>query len=202
MDGLKLACLYSYGCTRATGLGVNDQLLRYIKKRDFDVSPIIKKLFSFPRYQMISQMIGSDDCFNERVLRVYWLGDGRDNLPYIFFTHNFSTLAKFRDINSDEHLPALILYEMLDCAVSFGRILAIDDANKRARVVNQRLLYQSGKVVWGEKVRKVSTIFIKNPKKGDIVSIHLAIAREKISRRQAETLKNITLETLKTLKIA
>jgi len=202
MDGRKLACLYSYGCTRATSLGVNDQLLRYIKKRDFDVSPIIEKLFSFSRYQKIAQLIGSEDCFNERVLRAYWLGDRRENLPHNFFTHNFSMLAKFRDINADEHLPALMLYEMLDCAVSFGRVLAPDDINKKVWVVNQRLLYQSGKVFWGEKVREVNTIFIRNPQKGNIVSIHLAIAREKISRRQAETLKNITLEALKTLKIA
>lgn len=197
MNGLKLACLYSYKCTRATSLGINDQLLEYIDNSNLDIVPMIKKLLSYPGYQKISGFTKEGNCFAVKVVRAYWLGDRRG---LVELSHNFATLEKFKEINADEHLSTWIIKEMLDCAISFGKVLEL--SSKKAKILNQRLLYKGGRVVFGAETREVDTRFVANLKEGDLVSIHLAIAREKISKAKTETLKNITKEALRILQIA
>lgn len=200
--GLRLACLYSYGCTQAIRLRIDELLLNYIQDCNFssEIIPSIKKLLSFPGYQRISKLIEIKDYFDEKVVRAYWLGDKQSEIACL--THNFVTLARFRSIFADEHLSDETAKKVLDCAVSFGRVIEVN--NKEADVLNQRLLYKKGKVVFSEEQRKIDTSFLTGTglQKGDLVSIHLGIAREIISQEQSENIKNTTLRALKTLKMA
>ncbi|PIR72443.1 MAG: hypothetical protein COU42_01130 [Candidatus Nealsonbacteria bacterium CG10_big_fil_rev_8_21_14_0_10_36_24] len=42
---------------------------------------------------------------------------------------------------------------------------------------------------------------VNNLQEGDLVSIHLGIAREKIFQEQAKTLRDVTIKSIKTLQI-
>ena len=205
MNGLKLACLYSYKCERATNLKINDYLLGYLnnpnpgrKERNFIIS-LLKNLVSYYGYQGISELIGKrGGCFTERIVRAYWLGNKK--LTFAHFNHNVSVLERFVVINADEHLSAQTATDILDCAVSFGEVLKVDQ--KRIKILNRRFLYKTGKIIFGEETREIDTGFPSALKKGDIVSVHRAIAREKISKFQARTLEDISFEALKIIQKA
>lgn len=200
-EGLKLACLYSYGCQQIKRMGAGKKLLNFFKREnptekecDFIIE-ILKKLQSYRGYCLNGLKIQRSP-FDLNVVRAYWLGDSEsDNL-----SHNFATLARFREINSDEHLPDWIANSILDCAVSFGKIIEV--GSKKPRVLNYRLLYKTGRVFFRAETREVNTRLVDNLQKGDLVSIHWAIAREKISQKQAKTLHVTIKKAIKTLKIA
>lgn len=206
MNGLRLACLYSFKCERATKLGINDQLLDYVQNyknysrslvKKVLITSLLKQLISYQGYQGIAGLLGKgDDCFEKRIIRAYWLGDKK--LEH--FNHNSAVLESFNTINADEHMPVLMAEEKLDCGISFGEVIEI--SSEKAKVSNQRLLYKKGRVFWGEETREIDTMFVPNLKKGDLVSVHRAIAREKISKNRAKTLENITRKALQTLQIA
>lgn len=204
MKGIRIACLYSYGCERATSLGINNQLFEYIQNRNLNLEKkdlivsMVKKLLSYPGYQKISALTKRGNCFAEKVVKGYWLSD--KNLERVDLTHNFATLEKFKAISADQHLPAWIVKKMLDCAISFGEVIKVD--REKAEVSNRRLLFKEGEVVLGKETREVDTKFVDSLKEGDLVSIHLGIAREKISKVQAKTLENMTLKALGVFHIA
>lgn len=201
MTGVKYACLYSYKCEKATKLGINDQLLDYVQnysrsleKRVLIIS-LLKKLTSYSGYQAISKLIKKDYCFDEfdeRIVRAYWLGKRG-----LYLIHNLAVLEKFSIINADEHLSVQTINESLGCAISWGEVVEINPNQKRAKVLNHGLLYQKGRIIFGTETREVDTLFVSQLKKGELVSIHRSIAREKISQKQATILEDITLKALK-----
>lgn len=204
MNGIRLACLYSYGCQQVERKKVGKYLLSFLrtqkpkkKERDFIIK-ILKDLQSYIGYCHIKGLKKQKNPFTENTIRAYWLGDR--SLETNNFNHNLTTLEKFKSIRISEHLPDWIIEGMLDCAISFGKVTKV--FLDKAEVSNHRLLYEDGKVVFKTKTKDIDTIFIDNLEKGDLISIHWAIAREKISQDQAESLKIVTLKVLQTLKIA
>jgi len=203
--GLKRACLYSCcGCWQVEKMGVGKELLSFFKREspgkkqcEFIIK-ILKNLHPYKGYCLIRSLKGLKSPFNPNVVRDYWLGD--EKLETYNLSHNFATLARFREINSDEHLPDWIVNKMLDCAISFGKIIKV--GSEKSRVLNYRLLYKKGRVVFGKETREVDAGFVNDFKKGDLVSIHWGIAREKISREQAKTLRDVTSKAIKTLQMA
>lgn len=200
--GLRRACLYSCcGCYQVERKGLGKELLDFLKRKspgkkqcEFIIK-ILKNLHPYKGYCLIRDLKGLRSPFNPNVVRDYWLGDNK--LETYNLSHNFATLAQFREINSDEHLPDRIANSIFDCAVSFGEIIEV--GLKKSRVLNYRLLYKKGRVVFREEIREVDTRFVDNLQKGDLVSIHWAIAREKISESQAKNLKDSTLKALSDL---
>lgn len=197
MAGLKRACLYSYKCEKATKLGINDQLLGYVQnysrslEKKILMISLLKKLTSYLGYQAIAKLVKKDDCFDERVVGAYWLGNRR-----LYLNHNLAVLEQFAIVNADEHLSVQTVKEKLDCAISFGEVVEIDPNQKKAQVLNQGFLYKKGKVILGTELREFDTLFLPDLKKRDLVSIHQKIIREKISQKQARTLEDITLKAL------
>lgn len=204
MEGIKLACLYSYGCQQVKRKGVGEYLLNFLgtqkpkkKERDFIIK-ILKDLQSYTGYCHIKGLKKQKNPFTENTVRAYWLGDRRSETNKS--NHNLTTLEKFKSIKTNEHLLDWIMKEMLDCAISFGEVIKVD--SKKAEILNHRLLLKDGRIIFGKETREVDTIFISKLKKGDLVSIHWCIARERISQDQAENIRDITLEALKILKMA
>lgn len=207
MNGVKLACLYSYGgCQQVEEKKIGKHFLSFFAKQNPKreevafIIKILRNLQPYGAYCQIRDLKAQKNPFSPKVVRAYWLGDR--SIGSNSFNHNFAVLKKFRTINADEHLPAWIVEKLLDCAVSYGEVIKLDQ--EKAKVLNKRLLYKGGKVVWGSGTREVDIRLIPNLnlKKGDLVSIHWAIAREKISQRQAKILQNITIQAIRELQIA
>jgi len=203
--GLIRTCLYvCCGCEQVRIKGVEKEIRDFLERESLipkaceNIIKILEKLHPYESYCQIKSLKGIKSPFNPNVVKDYWLGDSK--LETYYLCHNFTTLARFREINSDEHLPDWIANEMLDCAISFGEILEI--GSKKLKVLNHRLLYEKGRVFWRKEIRDIDKGFVDNIQKGDLVSIHWAVAREKISQKQAQTLRDITIKAIKTLQIA
>lgn len=204
-EGLKLACKYCCaGCDRVKLKRVGAHLLAFLRNQTPERSEcafmikVLKNLGPYNDYCLIRELKGETSPFETTVVRAYWLGDKSlepDNL-----NHNFATLEQFKTIKTREHWPDWIIEGILDCCVSFGEVIEV--GQEKAKVLNHRLLYKEGKIILGTKTREVDRNFIDGLKKGDLVSIHWGIAREKISQEQTETLEVITKKALKTLQMA
>lgn len=197
MENLKLACLYSYGCTMVETQNAQRLLFDFIKGKDVskgDVIQVIQKLQSYSAYRAIAIFGNRRQILEETTIRAYWLGDKNPKSKKLReLNHNFATLEKIKVLN-----------RLIDlrCAISFGTV--IKKNSDRIEVIETRLRYKSKRIVFRDKRESVNKGFLdtRNIKKGDIISIHLGSAREKISQNQAETLRDITLEALKILQKA
>lgn len=212
--GIRLGCLYSYGCNGTKRIKTipfkeaDSCLLRIIRAKNVDldkISKIISSLDSYPFYINIARRRGEavfPNSISENVVRSFWLGKevaGNDN--FVRYTHNFSTLGKIKVIKGegDKHLQDKIVDLLLDCAISFAKVI-LKGANS-ARVLNHGLICKNGTIIFNEDRQKTVDIkFLDGVKRDDLVSVHLDIARERISQAQAENLKKITLKALELLK--
>jgi len=201
MQGLKLACLYSYGCTRAIALNMNRKLAVFLKNKKPSQSEInliiteIMRLNSFKGYQAIAKTLNKEP-FEKEIVIGYWLGSDNHNLERL--NHNFITVTKLKTILKSNCLVDEVINTMLGCAISFGRIIEL--GLKRARICGSGFLYKDASIVFEEKQNKSIAIdFLPKAKNGDLVSIHFGKAREKISQKQTEILKQNSLRTLKIL---
>lgn len=181
-DGLKIACLYSYDCQAVKLLNANQKLFDFIHSQNSNkalVQPFLRKLIPYPVYCLIAKL-EKKNYFDEEVVRTYW-----------FEHHNEHILQKIKDIG---YLSVMAANLVLNCAVSFGRVSG-------KIVVCKTLIYKKEKIILAEQERKVKMNFV-NAKNGNLVSVHLGIAREKISKNQAKIIENTTLEALKVIQKA
>lgn len=210
MNGVKITCLYIAGSVWMKGLGeeVEKRILDFINKKTIfpqnmeEIVGFLKKLDSYSEYCSLANLMRKDNPFNEDIVRIHWLGQGIFSLNgAMCFNHNIKTLKELEEMRIEKNLSVKIVNILLGCLVSYGKI--IKHSEKKIKVLHYGLLYDSRrKYSWKREIRNLDIGFVKKSERGDLVSIHLNIAREKISPEQAETLKSITLQTLKILKIA
>ena len=195
MENLKLACLYSYGCKMIETQNAQRLLFDFIQGKDVpeeDVIQVIQRLQSYPAYRAIAIFGDRKEILEETTIRNYWLGDRNPKSEDLRnLNHNFATLEKIR---------VLRRYIDLKCAISFGTV--IKKNSDKIEVTQTSLGYQGNQIIFRDSRVSIDKGFLNTQKikKGNMISIHLGSAREKISQKQAETLRSITLEALKFLK--
>lgn len=201
MEGLRLACLYSHSCTRATALKMNKKLAMFFKKKrpsQSEISLIIEdimRLNSFKDYKIIAEILDKEPLEQEVVMS-YWLGINNQKMEKL--NHNFITLKKLKALLENNHLVDEAVNLMLNCAISFGKV--IEPGIQRARVWNSGFFYEEGNIIFkGEQNKSIAVDFLPKVARGDLLSIHFGKAREKISYEQAETLKQTSLKDLELL---
>jgi len=202
MEGIRIACLYSYGCNKTTLLGVNPKLLAFVsnpkpgKDEVSEICSILNKLIPYPAYRSLANIAGQGDCFDESIVRVYWFGNqclaSRQGHR---LNHNQWALNKVKEIRNQHGLTEKATNLVLDCTISWGEVVSKNKT--KLRVKNHRFLCQRRKIFFGEQEREIEVGFIKKVRPGNLISIHLGIARERISKAQAGTLKQTTLEALR-----
>ena len=183
MKGLKLHCLYAYGCDMATMLGVNE-VLKGFAKGDIANAPaiirIIEKLKYFPRIPEIAEKLNKG-IFSKEVAREYWLK-----------RHTAETLVKILGMRERADLPELAIQKLLDSTISWGRI--IDGTT----VETKRVLFrEDGFYLSEDKISVGSLIPLEFLQKGDFVSIHLESIREKLTEEQGKILLEANQEAIK-----
>jgi len=92
-------------------------------------------------------------------------------------------------------IPETLLVNANNCLVTAGRVIGVDESEIDIETfgVIQR---KSGKICFVNLSKGVNRGFVKDVKTGDYVSVHLGIAREKITQKEAEILSQATKETV------
>jgi len=82
MKGLVLAGIYSLKCPEIQALQLEEYLLPVIRERNPDFGELSRARFVLSQiqpfffYQLIALKAGIEDCFEQEVVRAYWLGQG------------------------------------------------------------------------------------------------------------------------------
>ena len=201
MNSLKTACLYSYGCRMAKEKEVGHILLSCIKKESKfskeETWQALQKLQSYQVYRLIAMLESQSDIFDEAVVRSYWLGNVNPKSNDLRkLNHNFATLDKIRIFGkiSTDKVKALI-----NCSISCGEVIKINSDKIELSEVGLMLIEK--RIIFGRRKRKVGFGFLdrKKLRKGDILSIHISMARELINQSQELVLSERTSEALKAL---
>ena len=200
MDGLNLAVLYSYGCDMGRVTGIDRNFLDFFKNPDSseqkrkEIVSLLEGLNPYESYCSLADLMKCQDVFEEQVVRAYWLGNGQIRKD---LNHNFQVLTKILAMRIKRKLPVRAVNKMLDCLVSCGRILRVRPG--RITILHHGLLCdRRGDYVWRKEKREIESGFVKNPERGNLVSIHNFSAREKINRGQIRLLRETTLQAMKT----
>jgi len=80
MNGVLLACTFSWGCETANQLGISQFLKQYAENKGKDLSEQeakekLRKLFSYFYYSVIAEANGIEDPFDLRVVEAHWIGN-------------------------------------------------------------------------------------------------------------------------------
>lgn len=198
--GMRVACLYSYGCQRTKIFKADKVLLEFLKDHNpsipeiWQIQSILQKLEPWPFYQKIAAYKNGRPL-DEKVVRIHWLGTSffglETNKDLI---HNFLVLRKIRGIGS--HLPKEILESMINCLVSFGKVIKIKNKEGLLKVEHQTVLFKKEKFRFDRRKEEIGRGFVEEVNHGELVSIHWGLAREVISGQEAETLERVTREIL------
>lgn len=226
MNGIFVVCLYSFGCPEFKEMKVDEKVLNFIKnpsqEKTSEVKAVLEKLEPFLFYQLIGIANSRNDYFSEDIVRAHWLGNEflkpikAENLWVIFSQrmipelhrfsilkirnlvggkphHNLKIFQIFEKIRQMPKIPLESLEKTINCLVLPGRVVE----------VNEDILVETFSVVWeGDKPllqnlrKRIEKGFVAEVSKGDFVSIHLGMAREKISKETAENLIKISQESL------
>jgi len=224
LEGLRIACLYSFSCPELKKAKEKKTILEFAKEPQFEKAPkareILIKLEPFFFYQFIAHQNKISDPFNERVVRAYWLGNEflkrvtKEEIKTFTLlkkeiTHKKITALKLLElingkphhnfetlwlIKKNQFLTEKILQEITKCLIRPGEIIKIE--KNILFVKTFKLNLEEKKVVLREVISKVDQGFLKDPKKEHLVTIHLSRAREKISKKTFQNLLKITKEAL------
>ncbi len=224
MEGLRIACLYSFSCPELKKAKEKKTILEFAKEPQFEKAPkareILIKLEPFFFYQFIAHQNKISDPFNERVVRAYWLGNEflkrvtKEEIKTFTLlkkeiTHKKITALKLLElingkphhnfetlwlIKKNQFLTERILQEITDCLVRPGKI--IKQERNILFLETFRLNLEEKKIVLKKEICKVDQGFLKDPKKEHLVAIHLSRAREKISKETFQNLLKITKEAI------
>lgn len=202
MDGLKTAVLYSFGCDMGVLTGIDRYFLDFLrepsdspKQEQTKIRSLLEGLNPYASYCSLAKLMKCQKVFEERVVRAYWLGNGQVRRG---LNHNFQVLTKIESVRVSKKLPTQAVNKMLDCLVSFGRILRTRP--DKLMVLHYGLLCdRRGDYVWKKEKREIGSGFVNKPEKGKLVSIHISSARENINRSQARLLRETTIQAMKTI---
>lgn len=227
MEGLKIACLYSFGCPELEGMRTKELIFDFIKNPRKDKSHLVKetlqKLEPFLFYQLIGLQNNISEPFSEDVVRAYWLGNWllkplttedierfvsqRGNIEHhrlrLIKTlelvggkphHNFEILWLIKKIRRNQRLSSKFLDNLNNCLIRAARVTEIKELT--LKVKTKSIVLKGQEITLEDSIEKISRGFVREIKKGDLVSIHLGIARENIERGTAENLSEIVKEAI------
>ena len=186
--GIKLACLYSYGCTMATRLDVNELLLKGATGETINfqkMAELLQKFDFFPFLMKIAEAKGR--CpWDPEMVRAYWLAEGVDCLQNCHSAGVLHDLLKIMEVGRvSENIANLLL----DCLVLPAQIVAIQDRGlflvEGRKVVFRK---QEDRFVFVDFREQLGQVDSGRFAEGDLVSVHLQRIRENISSEQQTTL--------------
>ena len=223
MEGVKLACLYTIGCLESRRRGTDKIFSQFIKSPSKSQLPlIVKKLMEFEPYFFYRLIAENNnlDSFQPEVVKAYWLGNEllkeideriiEQCFSRVSFTnprdleriwkivglinrkphHNFSVIWTLK---KNKSLTPIILKKINECLIRSGVVMKV----KRERVIvkTKRISFNENFYLENS-LEELQKFFLKNLKKGDLVSFHFRKTREKIFPREAENLIKITKEAI------
>ena len=202
MDGIQIACLYSWGCQTTKILNVENALSDFLKKpypapdETNHIAAILEKLEPQSAYRRNGILNKRDDFLNEHLIRGYWLGNfiSANVIIETTQTHNYQVLEKIKRLKDKNELKKEAIEKLLDCFVTVGLIIEANSDN--LSVFHLKLLVEDGEIILGRQRENISKGFLSGVKRGDWVTTHVGSGREKISLEQAKTLKQNILEVL------
>ncbi len=180
MKAIRLACRYSYGCTTATRLDINDLLLNCARGEDCNCKKL-KRLFekNFDFFPYLLRIASSKDPWKEEFLRAYWLGEKVNNIQDC---HASGVLYDFKDLCrkvKDQDVLNLVL----DCLILPARIVEKCGENSfRAETI--RVVFKEGRFLAEDREDLIGWVIDDGFKKGDLVCLHLGRIVEKITISQ------------------
>lgn len=226
MKGILIACLYSFGCPEFKEMKVDEKILNFIKnpkqEKFPEVKAVLEKLEPFLFYQLIGIANSRNDYFSEDIVRAYWLGNEflkpiKAKDLWIIFSqriipdfyrfsilkirnlvggkphHNLNVFQILDEIKRIPKVPLELIGKTIDCLILPGKVVEI---NEKILVETLSIAWEKDKLFLQNLKKKIEKGFIREAREGDYVSIHLGMAREKISEGIAENLIKITQETL------
>jgi len=212
MEGVRIACLYSYGCPDLKRIGAEKLIFDFIKDTDKSklslVKGILEKLEPCLFYRLIGKMNDIDNPFNLHVVKAYWLGNNllrtikkEDisissvySLKLSDFVggkahHNFSVIW------STKRASNIPIEKFDECLIKPGKIIELKEKN--ILVETKRLFSERKKIYFKDTTQEISREVLRGLISfDDWVSIHFGTAREKISRNCAQNLIEITKEAI------
>lgn len=223
MDGVRLACIYSFGCPEIDTLEsstvlsfINDPRKRK-NERDM-VRDLLEKLDPFLFYRLIAGVVGKRSVFDRSVVRAHWLGDsglkpidpsdirlikGTINLHQAARIarlmdakphHNFAVLQVISEaIRSRAGFSPGFLIDTVDCLVLPAKVIAADE---KITASSLRLVIKEGTFSLSCEHKEVERGFVGDVSPGDYISLHLGIGRQKITKEQAMDLLALTREAV------
>lgn len=198
MNGIKRAALYAWGCNKTKELGVDEALAKFIfspgLSDEDEIAGVVKKLYpnnSFMKLRVEIDDFGTKDYFSDEVAKTYWLGGAALRafgkfLPF----HNFEVLETGSIVKRNKKAFAEFFPKMLECCV-FPATISSFPKNRHLLVVDYSPVeYGDGKFFLSlQKKRFVIKVgFLSNVKVGDFISFHLGHGREKISKKENDSL--------------
>lgn len=195
-NGLKLGALYSYGCKMAERLKINPLLLEFIKNgtRKDTVRKYLEKLNSGAYYRIIASENNIKDIFDPSVVRAYWTGNNltkliQQNGHSLLLFHNFTVLESiFRASNVGPD----------NCKISVAQVEEVKDES--ALVYHLSLIKDGEKFFWANAptLKPINIGFLDEDevKKGDWITYHFGIGREKLKKEDADFLIKKTNEAI------
>ena len=175
MNGIKLACRYSYGSTTATKLKVNNLLLKGAIGRG-DLKKIVE-IFNQFEFLLFFKIIASErkEHFLEKdVVQAYWLAD---DIEHPCNSHGGSVLRDLEIIIKTRRIKEDVINILLDCLVLPARIKDIQGENSFL-IEGKKVIFRNGKFSFVDEEKLIGQVVPDNFEKGQLVSFHLGKIRE------------------------
>jgi len=192
MDGLKLACIYSWNCEMARSISASKTLFHFADKKVGEVEKIKKILGHLDTdqyYREITKRNDWVDTFDVNIVSSYWTGSPKLNGN---IWHNYTTLIPLLRVPISG-----IASELIDeCVVHCGEVKSV--SSNKVTVSYNPIIKENGKLVFGELREKVIEHVFNHfsVKKGDSVAFHFSICTEILKEKECGRLINITKDSL------
>jgi len=192
MNGLRLACIYSWNCEKACLLGVSNLLEKYAKgntTKEEKVKKIIARLETDPFYRQIAEDNKIEDPLDFSVVSSYWKGS--PNLSGDI-RHNDTTLIPLLKLPF-EYIEADIID---DCMVHCGIVKEVEKDTMIVAyrpVVKKRNALMLGILTLKEIKKPINRASLEED---DLISFHFSVCAEKLTKEEFDRLYKITMISL------
>lgn len=212
-EGLRLACLYSWGCPEIRG--DKDIICDFVRDPGGYMIILVRSILSrielYLSYQLIAWSNGISDPFDKDVVRAYWLGGGLlgqittealnaisfDGFPAFarrrleeleeraaFPHHNTSVFQTlFTPDMAVEKMPRERLESANICLVTAGLVTRVDSDFLEVRC--PIVAVEKDRFTVQKSVLRVRKGFAEKVKEGNRASVHLGVARQRV-RKETE----------------
>jgi len=174
--GLELACRYSYGCTMADGLNMNETLLKGAMGDEESLKIILEtfKVFDFYPYLSAIALSKGKDIWDPEMVKAYWLAKEVDESET---SHAGGVLHDLRKIG--EIQPPIMRF-LLGCLVTPARIISVIDDDSFL-VTHKRISHKGGVFFLEHEEVTVGQVIPDGFKQDELVSLHIDKIRDRIT---------------------